>query len=382
MVLFVSGSFPYAPDGISDSAKLLLDALILHAGKDCFLLYTTEREDIKKCLNDNGSINYVFAPNWKLNFANINRYWQILKTSPAISVVHMEYPGTYYGKTFMATAIPFITRIFNLFHRTSIKIHVRLHEFTDARLLRKIAILPIALFAHKLYVPALKDRNAISRFVGRKKVKPTIIGNNISINSNCIRKRSEKKTISYFGAVYPGKGIDKMLDLWHELKQRDAANEYQFKIIGDLGIENDNKFRDYHIHVLEKIKDKGLTEHVEITGYVSDTKASEEIQNSDVATLYFNDGLTLRRCSFLAFLAHGIPIVTSSGDEEATKLFCGHDGIFMNDSIDACADYIVKLLASEQDRFDKIKADNAETAKHFDWNNIAQTFLAEYGSVE
>ena len=380
MFLYITGSYPNSWEGIADAAKILLDSMLKYIDKKNVRLLTTDVPIITEHISDNCIIEYDLMPDWHVNKRNIRGLYTILKQYD-ITVVHMEYPGDLYGKTFLASFIPYLICRYNKKNHTDIRINVRLHEFTRSRFLRKIAIIPILLYADSIYVPGKKDRETVKKIAG-KRVHKTYIGTTITRNEKDISKPvDKKKTISYFGSVYPGKGIEHMLDIWLKIKKSDPDNRYIFKIIGDVGTEPENHFAEYHKQVWELIEQYGLKDSIKVTGYLSDAEVSREIRNSDLATLFYEDGLTLRRTSFLAYLAHGIPIVTSMGDADAIEFFYGHSGVAMTSSDEEIIQKMNEYLElNSQQRVD-IQTDNINLSKNFDWDIIAKDFLIDYGIV-
>jgi len=379
MLLYVTGSYPENQEGIASGAKVLLDAMINEKNAEDFLLLTTDSPIIKRNIDKNVNCRYELMPNWKLSLANCRRFENILDKYD-IDAIHMEYPGDLYGKTFLASFLPYILKKYNKKHGTQITYNVRLHEFSRARLLRRMAIIPILKCADRVYVPAQKDRESVSRYA-KAEVKQTLIGTNISVRSNEIIN-DEKVTIAYFGSVYPGKGIEKMLSVWKQIREYDKKDKFRYKIIGEIDTDDNNHFQGYHKQVWKWIDEYGLKDAVIVTGYVTDEQVSYEIQHSQIATLFYEDGLTLRRGSFLAFLAHGIPIVTSLGDAESTQLFNGYKGVAMCSDENAVIEAIRRY--SELSIIDKeeIRKDAIELSRRFNWENIAKSFLRDYGEVE
>lgn len=376
MLLYVTGSYPDSPEGIAAAAKILLDSMIEMSKRKKIILLTTDIPIISNRINENVNCKYRLIKNWKFRHSNIKEIYSILDKYP-ITAVHMEYPGDLYGKTFLASFLPYIIHRYNRKRGRKISVNVRLHEFTRARFLRKVAIIPIVLNADRIYIPAQKDREVVSKFA-KNRVFSTKIGTNIKVVPDEVIQ-SDQVTISYFGSVYPGKGIEKMLSVWKKVKQLDKDNKFRFKIIGDIGIEEDNHFAAYHRQVRNWIKEYGLIDNIEVTGYISDEKVSKEIQKTQIATLFYEDGLTLRRGSFLAYLAHGIPIVTSQGDDEAAALFSNHPGIRMADSEEEIIKNIIELSNISKNDREIIKRDNIRLSEKFNWRRIAYTFMKEYG---
>lgn len=379
MLLYITGSYPENQEGIATGAKVLLDAMISEIGRNNFVLLTTDKKVITDNIKKNANCPYILFKDWRLNKNNIKKFYSILDKYN-ITAIHMEYPGDLYGKTFLASFLPYFTKKYNRRNKKKITYNVRLHEFSRTRFLRKLAILPILKFADRVYVPAKRDREIVSKFMKGNAIRTTI-GTNINVVSNELME-SDKITISYFGSVYPGKGIKKMLLIWKRLAENDKENKYRFKIIGDIGTESDNHFCDYHRDVWKWIEQYGLKDIVEVTGYISEDKVSKEIQNTQIATLFYEDGLTLRRGSFLAYLTHGIPIVTSKGDEDANELFKGHQGIKMTDTDEEAIKAIIEYSSISKEKICLIHKDNIMLSKSFDWSQIATTFLRDYGEMD
>lgn len=379
MLLYISGSFPDNQEGIASGAKVLLDAIVRVVDKKDVLLLTTDIPIVSNNIQNNSIVEYKLLNNWRVTPTNVKYVYNILEEYP-IKAIHMEYPGDLYGKTFLASFLPLFIKLYNKKNRTNITFNVRLHEFSRARFLRKLAIIPILWFADAIYVPALKDRNITSKFGGNK-VKPTTIGTNIRVVSDEL-SINKKKTISYFGSVYPGKGIERMLKIWKKIKEMDENSVYTFKLIGDIGVEESNHFASYHKQVWEWIDQYELRDCIEVTGYITDEEVSNEIRKTAIATLPYEDGLTLRRGSFLAYLSHGIPIVTTEGDEEATELFEGHSGVSMTSSDDDFIQAILHYGEMKNEEIEEIYRDNINLSYYFNWEKIAEVFMRDYGFID
>ena len=375
MLLYITGSYPEYQEGIASGAKVLLDAMAQVIGRDRIILLTTDTPIITNSIKKNTVVEYTLMKNWKVNRINIENIEAILDKYP-ISTVHMEYPGDLYGKTFLASLLPWVIHRYNKKHNRNITVNVRLHEFSRARMLRKIAILPL-LQADRIYVPGQRDRNIVAK-MGKTRVKKTIIGTNIMIvpTEEDIKKENKQLVVSYFGAVYPGKGIEKMLYIWKKLKDQNSDVRFSFKLIGGLGSE-----KDYHKTVWKLIDSLGLRDVIEVTGFLPEKDVSREIQKSSVATLFYEDGLTLRRGSFLAYLAHGIPIVTTTGDDECKEMFSNHPGIAMADNDFDIIQAINKYLQLSDKERESIKMDNTDLSRSFNWDTIARTFLSDYKMI-
>lgn len=371
-MLFISGSFPNQKSGIGDSADRLFSEF---NKKVCTKLMTSNEKKINDYINQCNYNDVIYMDSWNLKFASLRKISRILKEYN-IDVVHIEYPGDAYGRGMFINFLPFYIRCTNMLKRKKVKVFLRLHEFTKARLLRRIVIIPMIMFSNKIYVPALNDWGVLRRIFG-KKINKTLIGSNINVVNICKEEVDNKINLAYFGFVYHNKGIEVLLNIFNKIKQNDKENKFKFTIIGEVSDKEDNHFRKYHIRVLKMIRDLKLEDKIRITGYLSNKDVSKELKKVDIAILPFDDGLSLRRGSFLAFLEHGIPIVTTYGDEECLNLFKEVEGIYMGKSSD---ELINKILSWSNDKNNLLKMgrENAEISRKFSWDGIATELIKEY----
>ena len=120
MLLFISGSYPDSQDGIATGAKVLLDAMLEHVKPEDIFLLTTDQPEIRQHLERQAPVKYELMPNWRVTPSNIRRFLRVLDTYP-IDAIHMEYPGNLYGKTFLASFLPAIVKLYNAMKRKKIK---------------------------------------------------------------------------------------------------------------------------------------------------------------------------------------------------------------------------------------------------------------------
>lgn len=114
---------------------------------------------------------------------------------------------------------------------------------------------------------------------------------------------SARRVIGFFGTVGAGKQFDWVVDAWRAARRREPRTA--LVVIGakpDLtsGAEEAQWFR-------------GL-------GYLGDAEASAALQAIDLLVLPFIDGVSERRSSFMAGLAHGRAVVTTVGPATGSEL--------------------------------------------------------------
>ena len=78
-------------------------------GKRKFVLLTTNTPVITEHIQESSLVDYELMDNWKMSAVNKKRFYHLLDKYP-IDVIHMEYPGDLYGKTFLASFIPLLVK--------------------------------------------------------------------------------------------------------------------------------------------------------------------------------------------------------------------------------------------------------------------------------
>ena len=116
--------------------------------------------------------------------------------------------------------------------------------------------------------------------------------------------------VGYFGLLNHSKGVDTLLDGLAQLE-----TGWKLLIIGGGTGESDPTNRAYAQQLVQQIQRLSLSDKIIWTGYLSPTETSQALYCLDVAALPFRDGLSFRRGSLLAALAHGLPIISTNAPE-------------------------------------------------------------------
>jgi glycosyltransferase involved in cell wall biosynthesis len=120
--------------------------------------------------------------------------------------------------------------------------------------------------------------------------------------------------VGYFGLLYPGKGIEYLIDAMRSLK--DKRLDTRLVIVGPHGgVTADNSWnvhcQNYEKALKQKADDLGLTDTIVWSGYCEDLKTVEILASCDAACLPFDEGLTNRRSSFITCAQIGLPVITT-----------------------------------------------------------------------
>ena len=370
-ILYITGSFPRLGDGIGDAAGNLYDKL-----KDIadVTLFTSDEPRIREYISEKKYSDYQLLPNWKLS--SVLRILDHINSNIYDRVI-VEYCGNGYRKDFAISLFPLLLRLKNILHGDKIHCHLRLHEYSMCRRARKIFTMPLVWFCHDLDTPSLVEYEILRKKYG-KKVFKSGIGSNfewIDSDNDDVKERKERKErlmLSFFGGIYPGKGIERLIKLWGEIK-KDNPGKYQFCLLGGFPQGLTSAFDEYHKEIKKLITDEGLEDKIFISGFLPEKELISWLDKTDIAVLPYEDGLTLRRGSFLAFLGRNKAIVTSEGDEEAKRMFADAKGVKMCATSDDMKKAI-EAYGNNQNYYEAGK-DNARYRDDFDWRKIAEKMI-------
>ena len=195
----------------------------------------------------------------------------------------------------------------------------------------------------------------------------------IPIGSNILQAKrygkeddSSQPVISFFGMLYPGKGLSLILDVVQELKEQ--GHSFQFKFVGGgmLGLKS------YEDHFQKDIAARGLQHTVEHLGLMPTEEVSKWIQASRFLFLPYEAGLSDRRGSFMAAIAHGKAVLTSPPVVDMPFVRSGENVVWPeNQKLDAYVRLAEKLLIDDG-LVKKLEQGAEQLARQFSWEQIAQ----------
>ncbi len=113
------------------------------------------------------------------------------------------------------------------------------------------------------------------------------------------------------------------------------------------------------------------------TGYVSPDRASRLLSCADLFMALFVDGVSTRRTSVMAAMAHGLPVVTTGSG--FTDAIFGSSPIVSRaaDNVDALIADLDELIRSPHERRARGGASREFYVRHFDWPVLADRLCAE-----
>lgn len=250
--------------------------------------------------------------------------------------------------------------------------------------LRRFAVNFMAQQAHGVIATNPEDYTILKQLNSRVRQIP--IGSNIDAYQphhseieearDLLGLAADTLLLGYFGFLNDTKGADTLLYALAQLE----ANVHLVFIGGQTSSsdsENNQQFLDYLKGLIEEL---GLTERVHWTGFVAEKRVSTFLHAADLMVMPYRDGVSLRRGTLMAVLAHGRPLLTTSPTTPTPELAHGKNAWFVPpDEPDLLAQAIRRLAADGALR-EKLGNTAVHVADRFTWDKIAAEtaeFLAQ-----
>jgi glycosyltransferase involved in cell wall biosynthesis len=233
---------------------------------------------------------------------------------------------------------------------------------------------------------------------------PIPIGSNIRKQPPADFDRSRQRTIwgvgpedwllAYFGFLNANKGGETLVRALGELVR--TGKPARLLMVGGKVGSSDATNLAYLERVENLIRELGLADRVQWTGFTSASDVSANLLAADCAVLPYREGASLRHGSLMAALAHGLPILTTEAPLEAREPPAG---------IKAAMEFFPSLRDGENVRLvapeDPIRTaaavaevmDNSalrvrlasgalELSRQFEWDTIARQHLQAYDQLD
>ena len=185
--------------------------------------------------------------------------------------------------------------------------------------------------------------------------------------------------LSYFGFLNESKGAETLVRALDKLVQ--STSNIQLMAVGGKVGSSDPTNVAYLKKIEGLIEELGLTDSVLWTGYTPQPEVSANLLASDVCVLPYRDGASFRRGSFMAALAHGLPIVSTRPRVAMPELRHGENILLVPpDAPVALAEAIARLAEDARLRR-RLGEGAARLAQDFTWERIAEKTGALYEEI-
>ena len=182
--------------------------------------------------------------------------------------------------------------------------------------------------------------------------------------------------LGYFGFLNETKGADALIEALAQLDDR-----YHLVFIGgQTGASDPDNNQTFLAGLRQQIERLGVAGRVHWTGFLSPQRVSTYLVAADMMVMPYRDGVSPRRGTLMAVLAHGRPLITTA-PVEATPEFRHGDNMWLvsPDDPQGLADAIAALAAAPSLQA-RLGEGARELAQAYSWDVIAARtadFLAE-----
>ena len=257
--------------------------------------------------------------------------------------------------------------------------------FPKAGPLRQWVVRRLASGAHGAIVTNQADEEALKGKVTALRQIP--IGSNIAVfpaDSQTLQNiranlglTANDFLLGYFGFLHASKGADDLIEAVSMLPE----NVHLVFIGGRTGASDPNNNASFASLLDQLIAVKGVGHRVHFTGFLPNDMASYHLAAVDLMVMPYRDGVSLRRGTLMAALAHGRPIITTE-PAARSRVLSSSDGVYLTPRADVVA---LKVAICEfMDRPDERAALGKRAlalSAQFGWDSIARQTVNFYKSL-
>lgn len=376
----ITGEYPPMQGGVADFTREIGRAFVAQGHTVCVL---TGQQGTG--LADDGIVVDASVSNWnRASLGAVARWTRVQR----LDVVNLQYQTAAYHMAPLIHLLPALIRqipFVTTFHDLRVP-----YLFPKAGLLRDWWVLRLARDADGAIVTNGEDERELFRAGGVRRIERIPIGSNImpSLAANFDRDAwrarigvgPDETLIAYFGFMNRSKGVDVLLRAVAAAHSRETP--IRLVMIGGRTGASDPTNAAYAAEIEALQTELGLQDRVIWTGYVESEAVSAYLAAADCCALPFADGLSFRRGSLMAALAHGCAIVTTA---PAIPLPEVRDDVHMRlvppDNVAALASALQELA---QDTALRLRLREGALALHtqFSWERIASRTAALFAAVQ
>lgn len=379
-VLFVTGEFPPMQGGVGDYTATLARALA-DLGASVAVV-TSERA---AALDDSRVAVHPAVRRW--GWASLGTVAGVAASWSA-DIVHIQYQAAAYGMRLPIHLLPAYVRMGNPRIRRAVTFHDLKppYLFPKAGPARRWAVAKLARDCDAAIVTNREDELG---FAGLGVPRPPHV---IPIGSNIIPglpqgfERAEWRAkwglapddlvLAYFGFLNATKGGDTLIvAVGHLAKQ---GRPVRLLMIGGKVGASDPTNREFARHVEGVIAREGVADRVVWTGFLPPEEVSAAFAVADMAVLPYSDGISFRRGSLMAALAHGMPIISTVPRAHLPELVPEENVILVPPDQPADLAEAVARVADHAGLRARLSEGARRLSRLFAWDRIARDSLALY----
>jgi glycosyltransferase involved in cell wall biosynthesis len=375
----VTGEYPPMKGGVGDYTRSI--AVYLRERGHSVRVITDQR-----CIqpNINSGAPHVYAlVSGRWSWMDL---WRVRRASTDLDIVNIQYQAAAYGG--MRPPVHFLPQI--TVPPTAVTFHDLLppYLFPKAGWLRERAIWGLSRGAAGVVLTNAEDYLRCRAQEGHPPLAEVPIGSNIPCappdTFSALAWRvargidaADEFLLGYFGFMSASKGVETLMYVVAALHA--AGLPVRLVLIGDQSGSSDSTNTAYAKSANNLAKELGIDSHILHTGYLSLTEASAAILSCDLMVMPYRDGVSFRRGSFLACLAHGRATVTTRPAVRLAGLRDRENVILTRPETGAIVTAVQELHSNPALR-KNIETGALRLSTQFEWPHIAErleTFFVE-----
>jgi len=386
-VCLVTGEFPPMQGGVGDFTNELGKALA-ELGVEVRIVTSTKARN-----SELPGTCHLLSVVERWNWSHVRTISEIVgELKP--DILNIQYQTAAYG---MHPAISLLPLRLRLRRGTGSRLHtaVTFHDlkvpylFPKAGPLRWWVNLVLARWSDAVIVTNAEDFARLSAYSFIRSLSVIPIGSNISPKPPAGYHRKgwrahwgmepDDLLLSYFGFLNESKGAETLVRALDKLVQ--TGYNVQLIMVGGKVGSSDPTNVAYLKRVEGLIEELGLTDRVLWTGYTPQSEVSANLLASDICVLPYRAGASFRRGSFMAALAHGLPVVSTRPRVDVPELRQGENILLVPpDAPVALAEAIARLAGDPKLRR-RLGEGAVGLAQDFTWEKIAEKTKALYEDI-
>ncbi|NPV66904.1 MAG: glycosyltransferase [Anaerolineae bacterium] len=306
----ITGEYPPMQGGVADFTREIAQAF---ADLDHAVFVLTDRRGAGN--GDPGVRVSATVHGWNRASLGAVQRWIAVNR---LDVVNLQYQTAAYQMAplihwlpRLTGAVPFVTT----FHDLRVP-----YLFPKAGPLREWWVLRLVRDSDAAIVTNPEDEQRLRRAGGARQLVHIPIGSNIAPGTPEGFDRAAwrvrlgaapgERLVAYFGFLNRSKGVDVLLRALAAAHTPETP--FRLAIVGDRTGSSDPTNAAYAAEIEALVDRLGLAGRVTWTGYLSPAEVSATLLAADCCALPFLDGVSFRRGSLIAALAHGCAIITTA----------------------------------------------------------------------
>jgi glycosyltransferase involved in cell wall biosynthesis len=271
-------------------------------------------------------------------------------------VVHIEYPTVGFAARLGPQALSLL--------RSCV---VTIHEASQRRLLRKIALFPFSVRPqHIIFTSRFEGQFAAKWAPWISRISSVIpVGSNIGVGAG--KGPRNLAEVVHFGLIMPKKGVEHVVELSRLIKS--AGLSFKVRVIGKAPL----RYADYLARLRSETTDLPIIWDLDL----SEEQVAERLAQASIAYLPFPDGASERRTTLKAALLNGVAVLTTRSGQTPHSL---ERAVRFCTSAEEVLSAICHLFHHTEE-MERMAVAATSLGRRYTWERIAGLHLRVYQSV-